>query len=379
MKVALVYDRVNKWGGAERVLLLLQELFPDAPLYTSVYHPSKASWAKSFTVKTSFLQYFPFAKSSHELYAPLMPLAFESFSFDEYDLVISVTSESAKGIMTKPHTKHICLCLTPTRYLWSGHDTYFQNSFLRFLAEPIIRYLRKWDTLAAQRPDTYIAISQEVQKRIKKYYGRESKLIYPPVTLSPKAMQIVRGLPRSLSVARNDKDVGGFFLIVSRLVSAKRIDLAIEACNKLTLPLKIIGAGSDVKRLKKRAGPTISFLGNLTDSEVVRYYKACSALIFPGIEDFGLTVLEAQLFGKPVIAYQSGGALETIIAGKTGEFFSPQTAEALINTLSQLIKSGKISLTTSEQAYYKDACIQQAGKFTKEIFNQEMKKYIKNL
>src|SRR3989338_3078897 len=141
MKVALVYDRVNKWGGAERVLLALHKIFPDAPLYTSVYNKDNASWAKVFKIKTSFLQKFPFASQNHEFYASLMPLAFESFSFDEYDLVISVTSEAAKGIITKPGTTHICYCLTPTRYLWSGYDEYFKNSFLRFISKPIISYL----------------------------------------------------------------------------------------------------------------------------------------------------------------------------------------------------------------------------------------------
>src|SRR3989338_8390229 len=190
MKVALVYDRVNKWGGAERVLLALHELFPDAPLYTSVYDRKKASWADVFDpsagsgqgIKTSFLQKIPFS-TRHELFAALMPLAFESFSFDEYDLVISVTSEAAKGIITKPKTMHICYCLTPTRYLWSGYNDYFKNPYFRFISKPLVSYLRFWDKIAAQRPDAYIAISKEVQGRIKKYYGRESTVIYPSVTL----------------------------------------------------------------------------------------------------------------------------------------------------------------------------------------------------
>ena len=180
MKVALVYDRLNKWGGAERVLLALHKLFPQAPLYTSVYDSQKASWAKVFDVRTSFLQNFPFAMY-HELYAPLMPLVFESFNFDEFDLVISVTSEAAKGIITKPKTKHICYNLTPTRYLWSGYSEYFKNPIFRFLSLPVIVYLKFWDKIAAQRPDKYIAISKEVQSRISKYYGRESVVVYPPV------------------------------------------------------------------------------------------------------------------------------------------------------------------------------------------------------
>lgn len=183
MRVAIVYDRVNKWGGAERVLLTLHEMFPSAPLYTSVYNPNSAAWAKVFPkIYTSFLQNFPLAKSSHELYAVLMPLAFESFDFDKYDLVVSVTSEAAKGIITKPGTKHICYMLTPTRYLWSGYEVYFKNPILKFISKPVINYLRSWDKVAASRPDEIIAISTEVQKRIKKYYNRESKIIFPPAT-----------------------------------------------------------------------------------------------------------------------------------------------------------------------------------------------------
>ncbi|QQG40440.1 MAG: glycosyltransferase [Candidatus Levyibacteriota bacterium] len=317
MKVALVYDRVNKWGGAERVLLTLHEMFPDAPLYTSVYDSKKAPWADIFDIRTSFLQKLPIS-FHHEYYPFLMPLAFEGFSFDDYDLVISVTSEAAKGIITKPHTLHICYCLTPTRYLWSGYENYFRNPLFQILSYPSVSYLRAWDLVAAKRPDAYIAISKEVQNRIKKYYDRESEVIYPPVEIPNTKYQI----PNT-----------GFFLVVSRLVSYKRIDIAIEACNRLRLPLKIVGVGSEEKRLKRIAGSTIEFLGNLTDNELVRYYKACLALIFPGNEDFGIVMGEASLFSKPVIAFKGGGALEIIREGKTGAFFYPQTAQALTDCL----------------------------------------------
>src|SRR3989338_4440016 len=200
MKVALVYDRVNKWGGAERVLLALHKIFPDAPLYTSVYDNDKAPWAKVFKIKTSFLQNFPFASQNHEFYAPLMPLVFESFSFDEYDLVISVTSEAAKGILTKPQTKHICYCLTPTRYLWSGYEDYFKNPILRFISKQVVFYLRFWDKIASQRPDVLIAISKEVQKRIKKYYDRDSSIIYPPLMLNASNLTHFSGDARKNNV-----------------------------------------------------------------------------------------------------------------------------------------------------------------------------------
>src|SRR5258708_777508 len=212
MKVALVYDRINKWGGAERILLALHEIFPEAPLYTSVYNSELAPWASIFTIKTSFLQKFPKASSHHEMLATLMPVAFESFSFDEYDLVISITSEAAKGIITKTTTKHICICLTPTRYLWSGYNTYFSKSVFKNISKPIVHYLKKWDRVAAQRPDAYIAISQEVQKRIKKYYGRDSVIIYPPLTIESKGKKN----------PENQKQItDNYFLVVSRLVPYK--------------------------------------------------------------------------------------------------------------------------------------------------------------
>lgn len=353
MKVALVYDRVNKWGGAERVLLVLHELFPNAPLYTSVYNSKKAEWAGVFDVKTSFLQRFPNASSKHEFYAPLMPHAFESFSFDGYDLVISVTSEAAKGIIVKPETRHICYCLTPTRYLWSGYDEYFSNKMLRSLSRPVVSYLRHWDKIASKRPHKYIAISKEVQKRIKKYYGRSSEVIYPPVTL-------INVADSHLPDVANDA-YGKYFLIVSRLVPYKKVDIAIKAFNKLKIPLKIVGTGVEEKKLKKIAGSNVEFLGNLTDGELLRYYKGSSALVFPTNEDFGLAVLEAQMFGKPVIALRKGGALETIIGGKTGEFFYPQHEEALI----------KILKGFNNRKYEISDCIKQAEKFNKKRFKKQ--------
>ncbi len=327
MKVALVYDRVNKWGGAERVLLALHKIFPDADLYTSVYNPQKAEWAKVFTVNTSFLQNFPFASSSHEMYATLMPMAFESFSFDGYDLVISVTSEAAKGIITKPGTFHLCYCLTPTRYLWSGYNDYFKNPLLRFFSKPAVSYLKTWDKIASKRPDKYVAISSEVQKRIKKYYGEDSEIIFPPIQLLNHKSSIRQAQDI------NQKKTESFFLVVSRLVYYKRVDIAVKAFNKLNLPLKIIGSGGEESKLKSMAGKNIEFLGNLTDNELSFYYKNCRALIFPGKEDFGLVMAEAQSFGKPVIAYKSGGAIDIVKEGITGEFFKDQTEESLIEAL----------------------------------------------
>ncbi len=354
MKVALVYDRINKWGGAERVLLALHKIFPEAPLFTSVYNKKKAPWANVFDIKTSFLQSLPFT-TNHELFATLMPLAFESFNFDEFDLVVSVASEAGKGIITKPSTKHICYCLTPTRYLWSGYEEYFKNPLLQFISKPAVDYLRAWDKIAANRPDKFIAISKEVQGRIKKYYNRDSEIVYPPIDFA-RQPRVSSGLPR-------------YFLIVSRLVSYKKIDLAIKAFNKLNLPLKIIGIGSEMEKLKEMAGPNIEFLGNLTDKELVGYYSGCRALVFPGCEDFGLTIVEAQNFGKPVIAFRAGGAVETIIEGKTGLFFEKQTVESLEIVIKQFN-----NITINPEDFKKNE-----KKFSFEKFRKELMAAINNL
>jgi glycosyltransferase involved in cell wall biosynthesis len=356
MKVALVYDRVNKWGGAERVLLALHKLFPDAPLYTAVYNKKKAAWAHVFTVHSSFLQSFPFAKSSHEYFAPFMPVAFESMLFGRFDLVISVTSEAAKGILTKPKTTHLCYCLTPTRYLWSGYNDYFPTQFSKIVSKPAVSYLQAWDTVAAQRPDGYIAISREVASRIKTYYGRESDVVYPPVTLGIQNT--------SLS---EKKLTAGYFLVVSRLVSYKKIDIAIKACNELKLPLKIVGSGSEMPYLRSIAGKTIEFVGNLTDAQLVEYYKKSLALLFPGLEDFGLTIIEAQRFGKPVIAFKKGAAIETIIEGKTGCFFSEQSAKSLQSAIQSFL----------QQSYNPLDCIKNAERFSQEKFEEDFMKVIK--
>lgn len=368
MKVALVYDRVNKWGGAERVLLALHKLFPQAPLYTSVYDPIKAPWSLRFNsgqakIKTSFLQKFPFASSNHQLFATLMPIAFESFSFDEFDLVISVTSEAAKGIITKPQTKHICYCLTPTRYLWSGYEEYFKNPILRFFSKLVVTYLRFWDKIAANRPDVFIAISKEVKGRIKKYYNRDSEVVCPPLTLNPKSE--IRN-PKQFQNTKNK--IQNYFLIVSRLVPYKRIDLAIKAFNNLGLPLKIVGTGSEFNKLKNIAKSNIELLGSLTDEELVRYYRGCRALVFPGVEDFGLTILEAQSFGKPVIAFRAGGALETIIEGKTGLFFDEQKVESLILAIKQF---NNLTINSKD-------CVKNAEEFSFERFKKEFMEIINN-
>ncbi|MGB9911186.1 MAG: glycosyltransferase [Microgenomates group bacterium] len=357
MRVALVYDRVNKWGGAERVLLALHEIWPEAPLFTAVYNPKKAQWAKVFQVFPSFLNKFPLGKTYHELYPWLMPLAFESFNFDNFEVVISVTSEAAKGIITKPSTLHICYCLTPTRYLWSGYDDYFKNKMLRLITKPIVNYLRKWDKIASWRPDCYVAISQNIQQRIKKYYCQDSELIYPPIDTE------FFKLKAKSSKRKTEKKNTKYFLIVSRLVPYKKIDIAVKAFNDLGLPLKIIGIGKQMGKLKRMANKNIEFLGQLTDEKLLSYYQNCLAVIFPQEEDFGLVPLEAQACGKPVIAFRGGGAKETIIENKTGIFFDHQTPESLITAIKKFKK----------MKFKVEDCQQNALRFSKERFKKEFK------
>ena len=353
MKVVLVYDRVNKWGGAERVLLALHELFPEAPLYTAVYNPKTAPWAEVFPkVIPSFLQKIPFTKTNHELLGTFTPIAFEHFDFSAFDLVISITSEAAKGIITRPGTVHICYCLTPTRYLWSAYDLYFRNPILRMAAKPAVSYLRYWDKIAAQRPDVIVAISLEVQKRIKKFYGRGSEMIYPPVDLK-----------------KFERRKGNFFLVVSRLIPYKRVDLAIEAFNELGFPLIIVGKGSEENRLKRMAKKNIKFVGELTDEKLADYYSRSLALIFPQVEEFGLTAVEAQAAGTPVIAYRKGGAIETVIDNKTGVFFNKQEKKDLVKAI----------LSFKKKSFVRGDIIKNAEKFSKERFKKEFLELIKNV
>ncbi|MBI2309955.1 glycosyltransferase [Candidatus Collierbacteria bacterium] len=341
MRVALVYDRVNKFGGAERVLTALHEIWPEAPLFTGVYDSEVAGWAKGWDIRTSFLQSFPFAKKWHEGFGWMMPLAFESFDFSEFDVIISVTSEAAKGIITNPRQLHICYLLTPTRYLWSHANEYLSEipTALKPLARIAQVKLRVWDFMAAQRPDYFLSISKLVQRRCWKYYRREAEVVYPMLGLS-SSLNVER---RTLNVDQRSTHsaqrsaVKSYFLVVSRLVPYKRIDLAIKAYNRLKLPLVIVGTGSEEKSLKRLAGRTIKFTGYLTDQGLIEYYRNARAIIMPQEEDFGLTAVEALSFGVPVISYKHSGAAEMIKDGETGILFGEQS----VNSLAEAIKKIK--------------------------------------
>lgn len=323
-RIAFVYDRVNKWGGAERVLLALHEIWPDAPLYTAVYNPQTATWAKPINVIASNLNRLQLIKTHHEWFASLMPYAFESFNFSAYDIVISITSAEAKGIITKPNQLHLCYLLTPTRYLWSHRHEYQGKGLLRTIRKPFMNSLARWDLVAASRPDNYIAISQVVAKRCQTYYHRQcNHVIYPPVEVTTFGNH-----PSSCL-----KPEPGYFLIVSRLVPYKQVDLAIKACNQTGDRLIVVGTGSELTRLKKLAGPTITFTGHISDSELACYYHHAKALLFPQEEEFGIVALEAQSAGLPVIAYKKGSASEIIKPGETGILFDTQTESSLITAI----------------------------------------------
>jgi glycosyltransferase involved in cell wall biosynthesis len=324
MKVALVHDYLNQMGGAERVVLALHEMFPEAPLYTSIYDPQSVDNAfKSIDIRTSFMQKFPFVKKHHQPFLPFYPFAMEQLDLRGYDLVLSSSSAFAKGIITRPETMHICYCHTPMRWCWN-YDEYVEREHLGRLSRRILPFfisgLRVWDQTSSMRVDHFIANSPVVADRICKYYRRDAVVIPPPVEASRFTFDP--------TIRPED-----YFLIVSRFMPYKRIDLAIEACNQLQLPLVIIGSGRDENRLKRLAGPSIRFTGRLSDQEVLYYYAHCRALILPGEEDFGITPLEAQASGRPVIAYAAGGAMASVVDNVTGTFFHKQTVESLVEVL----------------------------------------------
>lgn len=357
MNVAIVYDRVNKWGGAERVLLELHKMFPDAPLYTSLYSPNKAKWAQEFKIKTSFLQKISFLRDKHELLGIFMPIAFESFNFNRFDLVISVTSEAAKGIITGDKTTHICICLTPTRYLWSDYDKYFKSGLFRFISYPAVFYLRMWEKIAIKRPDRIIAISHYIKRRIKKYYEVDSSVIYPPASSLLNEKKITRP---------SEKD---YFLVVSRLVPYKRIDLAVEAATKLDLPLIVIGKGVEKEKLKLTAGKSVKFIDFVSEDKLRGYLKNAKALIYPSKEDFGIGMVEAQLHGTPVIAFNEGASKEIIISGKTGAFFERQSVNSLIPILKKFKKD----------KYNEKECFTNGQRFSNEVFEKELRSFMKDV
>ena len=339
-RIAIVYDWIDKWGGVERILLTFHEMFPNAIFYTSYFDKDSASWAKDLNIKTSFLQKFPsFIKKSRILSFPFYPFIFESFNFSNYDLVISVTSSFAKSIITKPGTRHVCYLLTPTRYFWSHRDDYLRNKLINYLISGYLDLFKKWDWVAGQRPDKIISISETVKNRCLKYYKRDSEVVYPGFDIDywkniKDQISKIKETDQILKILRSKK----YFLVISRLEPYKKIDLVVKVFNKLKDVLVIVGEGTEEKKLKKMAGKNIIFLSKLSDEELGSLYLNAQALIMSQEEDFGYVSLEAQFFGCPVIAYKKGGALETVIDGKTGIFFANQNERSLRKAIEKFNK-----------------------------------------
>ncbi|MFQ5722323.1 MAG: glycosyltransferase [Candidatus Aminicenantales bacterium] len=322
-KVALIHDWLTGRRGGEKVLEVLAEIFPQAPIFTLFHFAgSQVEEIEKREIITSFLQRLPWLRKRYRFYLPLFPLASELFNLEEYDFIISSSHCVAKGIIPPPHSLHISYVHSPVRYGWNQYFSYFSpeklNLFSRLLIPPIIHYLRLWDTASSHRVDYFIANSRNVASRIEKYYRRPADIIHPPV---------------DTQFFKPGSQAQAYYLIVSALVPYKRIDLAIEAFNRIGEKLKIVGQGPEFKKLKKMAASNIEFYGSQVDDELLQLYQQAKALILPGEEDFGITSLEAQACGIPVIAYGRGGATESIKEGLSGLLFPELRVESLLETL----------------------------------------------
>ncbi len=359
MKVALVHDFLLKLGGAERVLKVFTDMFPDAPIHTLLY--DEKSVGKVFPkerIITSKLQNYPsFIKKRYKFLTNQMPKVIEDFDFSGYDLVLSSSSAYTHGIVVPSTTTHICYCHSPMRYAWDHASEYLEENHIsggkRIAYAWLLKGLREWDKLAADRPDKYLANSKTVAERLKKYYRLESDILYPPVDV------------KRFSV---NGEKGDYFLIVSTLTPYKRIDLAVELFNKIGRNLVIVGDGSHKSYLESIAAPNIKFKGFQSDEKVKELMENCRALLFPGEDDFGIVPVEAMACGKPVLAFGKGGALETVVPSKTGEFFYEPTVASMEDGLARLMYNEK---------FYKPHEIREhAMKFDQSIFEKNIKDFI---
>jgi len=361
---ALVHDYLVQVGGAERCLEEFAGLFPGAPIYTAVLDPSRFPALirdPGRRIVTSFLQRVPLPRRIYRAYLPLYPLAFELLDLRGHDLVISSSSAFAKGVLTDPGACHICYCYTPMRFAWDYHGfaTREVGPLARFFLPPLVGGLRVWDRVSADRVDQFVAISRVVAERIRKFYGRESTIIYPPV---PTGEFRPWSAEERAGAAREGRDA---YLVVSRLAPYKRIDVAVEAFNQLRRPLVVIGDGRDMGRLRRMAGPTIRFLGRVSDGEVRAWLATCRALIWPGEEDFGLVPVEALASGRPVVAYGAGGVLEIVEEGVSGVFFTPQVPEALAAAV----------LRSEQIAWDPERLSRRAAQFDTRVFRESFRDF----
>ena len=353
MRVALVHDWLTGMRGGEKVLEAFCELFPEAEIFTLFHFKGTVSaLIESHKIHTSFLQGFAH-KKWYRYSLPFMPVAVESLNVKEFDLVISLSHCVAKGVKPALGAKHVCCCLSPMRYIWDRQEDYFGSQATKFPLSFITSYLRKWDKSSSSGVNHFIAISHFVEKRIEKCYQRKSEVVYPFIETSR---------------FHKAEKIGDYYLVVSAFAPYKRIDIAIESCNHLKLPLKIIGIGQEEDRLKKIAGKTVEFLGWQSDEVVRQYLSGCKALLFCGVEDFGIVPLEAMASGRPVIAFGAGGVLETVVDGLTGEFFNQQTANSLIEALLRFERKSNKFDSSAIQLH--------VAKFDKSIFMRNVKDFL---
>jgi glycosyltransferase involved in cell wall biosynthesis len=355
MKLAIVHDFLNQYGGAEKCIEAFHEIFPRAPIYTSIFLSEKMPNSfRQMDIRTSFMQKLPGLGKHFKKYLMLYPKAMESFNLKEYDIIISSSSAFAKGIRKNNSAIHVCYCYSPMRFVWDSRN-YFEkenlNSTYKVCLPVLLSRLKKWDLERNKDIDYFISISEHIKSRIKKCYQRDSIVIYPPVDVS------------SFAISEQIED---YYLVVSRLNAYKRIDMVIEAFNRLQLPLRIVGEGPFRPCLEKMAGPTIQFMGRLDENELVKQYEHCKAYVFPGKEDFGIAPVEAQSAGRPVIAYADGGALETVIDGKTGVFFKEPQVGSLCDAVLRL---DKLKLFNKDIRNH-------AQQFGKEVFKKNIVEYL---
>ncbi len=355
LKVALVHDWLTGQRGGEKVLEVLSEIFPDAPIYTLFHFAgSQAECIEKKKIITSFLQKFPFLEKKYRYYLPFYPLGIELFNLQEYDIIISSSHCVAKGAIPSPDALHFCYVHSPIRYAWNQYFSYFSPDklglFSRVFIPVVTHHLRLWDESSSHRVDYFIANSKTVSRRIKRYYGRQAEVIHPPV--DTKFFNPI------------EKE-GEYYLIVSALVPYKKIELAIEVFNRTGLPLKIAGQGPEYKKLKKRSHKNIEFLGFLNPMDLLKTYQGARALILPGEEDFGINSLESQSCGVPVIAYGRGGATETVIPGTTGLFFPELSTGSLLEVLDKF----------KSLAFNKTVIRENALKFSRDVFKEKMRAF----
>lgn len=357
MRIALVHDYLSQDGGAERVLLAMHDIWPEAPIFVLFHDKKKITQFVGADVRESSLARFPGVRSRYQWYLPLMPLATERYNLHDFDVVLSSTSAFAKGVLTRPETLHISYCHTPTRYLWTDTHEYLADlrygPLVKTFLLPLIHRLRMWDRMSVDRVDHFLANSQTVARRIWKYYRRESDVIYPPVDVdqfSPSG------------------EIGNYFLTGGRLVPYKRFDIVVEVFNRLRWPLKIFGTGPEGDSLRRRAHSNIEFVGRISDKEKAEFLRHSRAFIHPQVEDLGITPIESMASGRPVIAFGIGGATETIVEGATGVFFRNQSWESLLDAIIHF-----------EKGVWNASVIRaHAEQFHRQIFQKSLKQFVEN-